>query len=301
MKPFDKILKISEQVSWEIDSLLSIESKLDFSRFYLPFDPEKEWGLSKEAAIDLNHLMSASYLNLFAFVEEFIIVQAVQLVNEQLFSDTKKLRAVLRFAEEEVKHQELFYNYLELFQEQFKINPNFVKNSKEVTDYILSHSVKTVLLLTLHLEIITQDHYLQFKRKDLDCDDMFFNLLKHHWIEESQHAKIDKIVLYEKCENQTPEMLNIVFDHYIDILKEFSKVMYQQAKLNIEDLTVMHDISKENELDLIKKLHFFYVNMFITAGLKHNEMNDVALELFHKDLSSYAANFDEEAIVDYAS
>lgn len=301
MKQFEKILKISEQVSWEIEELVPEKTQLDFSKLYLPFDPKEEWGLEESMAKDLNHLMSASYLNLFAFVEEYIIVQAVQLVNEQLFSNTKKLRAVLRFAEEEVKHQELFYNYLELFQEQFKINPNFVNNSKEVTDYILSHSVKTVLLLTLHLEIITQDHYLQFKRQDTECDELFFNLLKHHWVEESQHAKIDKIVLYEKCEDQPQEMLKLVFDQYIDILKTFTGVMFQQAKLNIEDLSVIHELNNSQEEDLVQKIYHLYVDMFITLGLKHKEMNAVALELFHKDLSSFIGLFDKEESVEHAS
>ena len=45
------------------------------------------------------------------------------------------------------------------------------------------------------IEWMTQAHYLGSVRDDGDIDPLFKSLLKHHWIEESQHAKLDTLIV----------------------------------------------------------------------------------------------------------
>ena len=38
---------------------------------------------------------------------------------------------------------------------------------------------------------MTQLHYLDSVKDDGDLDPLFKSLLRHHWMEEAQHAKLD--------------------------------------------------------------------------------------------------------------
>ena len=52
--------------------------------------------------------MGNGYCHIFAFVEEFIIPTIMEEAMKDAYGDEVKLRSLLRFAEEELKHQQLF-------------------------------------------------------------------------------------------------------------------------------------------------------------------------------------------------
>ena len=54
----------------------------------------------------------------------------------------------------------------------------------------------SVALLILHIEWMTQRHYLESVR-DEGIDRQFNSLLRHHWMEEAQHAKLDTLMVAE--------------------------------------------------------------------------------------------------------
>src|SRR5262252_7505389 len=115
---YDSCVRNSEKVAWTVDDVLPASTRLDFSR---PFLPERLSGahaitsLSPAERIKLNQITGNAYLNLFAFVEEYIVATAVQHAEAELFGDHSAVRALVRFAEEEVKHQQLFWRYRDAF------------------------------------------------------------------------------------------------------------------------------------------------------------------------------------------
>ena len=55
----------------------------------------------------LNQILGNSYCHIFAFVEEYIVPMVMDSARADVYGDETRLRSLLRFAEEETKHQEL--------------------------------------------------------------------------------------------------------------------------------------------------------------------------------------------------
>src|SRR4029079_1721381 len=113
-----------------------------------------------------------------------------------MYGDEDNLRAMLRFAEEEAKHQRMFKLGCALFAKNFPTALGTIGNPEAVAAAILARTPTAVLLISLHLEIMTQQHYVESIR-DGNVDALFQSILKHHWIEESQHAKLDVLELHK--------------------------------------------------------------------------------------------------------
>jgi hypothetical protein len=61
-------------------------------------------------------------------------------------------------------------------------------------------------------------------------------LLKHHWIEEAQHAKLDGLVLKSLAERSSPQDVAIAIQEYFEIGSFLDAGFYQQAGLDLESL-----------------------------------------------------------------
>ena len=238
---WDPVIRSSEKIAWTIESVLGPEARFDLARPLLPdslANVAKISCLNDAERLTLNHIRGHAYLYLFSFVEEYIIATAVRHSSAEVFGDHAALRALLRFAEEEVKHQEMFRRACRLFTGSFGHNCDVLPNPQAVAEVILSHKPMAVLLITLHLEIMTQHHFVEaFRRGGADeIDPLFRNMLRHHWMEEAQHAKIDTLELHKLSADATPEMCEESIDDYIKIGGALDGLLGQQAKNDIATL-----------------------------------------------------------------
>ena len=55
----------------------------------------------------LNQIRGNSYCHIFAFVEEYIVPLVMDRARADVFGDETRLRSLVRFADEELKHQEM--------------------------------------------------------------------------------------------------------------------------------------------------------------------------------------------------
>jgi hypothetical protein len=175
-------------------------------------------------------------LNLFAFVEEYILATMIQHATAALFGDREATRALLRFAEEESKHQLLFRRYREAFEAGFGTPCGVLESAVEVAQVIMNKSPIAVMIMTLHIELMTQQHYTECVRDDAGIDPLFKSLLKHHWMEESQHAIIDSYELDKLLDEAPPEAIDRGFDDYLDICTAFQGLLEAQADMDIDSL-----------------------------------------------------------------
>jgi hypothetical protein len=74
-----------------------------------------------------------------------------------------------------------------------------------------------VALAILHIEWMTQRHYVDSVKDDGDLDPQFKSLLRHHWMEEAQHAKLDTLMVQAMSENCTPEEIDQGIEDYLKI------------------------------------------------------------------------------------
>jgi len=238
---WDPIISSSEKVAWTIESVLGPDARFDLKRPLLPdslANVARISCLTDAERLTLNHIRGHAYLYLFSFVEEYIIATAVRHSSAEVFGNHTALRALLRFAEEEVKHQEMFRRACRLFKQGFGHDCEVLPNPEAVAEVILSHKPMAVLLITLHLEIMTQQHFVESFRKGAadELDPLFRQLLRHHWLEEAQHAKIDILELHKLAVDATPELREQSIDDYLKIVGALDGLLSQQAKNDVATL-----------------------------------------------------------------
>ena len=122
------------------------------------------------------------------------------------------MRSLLRFVEEELKHQELFRRSVGLFGQGCGSECGLIPGREEVAKVVRSKSKLAALTLTTVIEWFTQLQHIEHVRDDSDLDGLFRDLLKLHWMEEAQHAKVDTLLIGEVAEGLTPEERETAID-----------------------------------------------------------------------------------------
>ncbi len=131
---YQDCLDNSKKVSWREDDVLAGKN-FDFSKRFLPnkLTGVDEIGcLNADEKRQLNQIMGNGYCHIFAFVEEFIVPTITEEAMKDAYGDEVKLRSLLRFAEEELKHQELFRRSVGLFGQGFGSECGLIPGREEV-------------------------------------------------------------------------------------------------------------------------------------------------------------------------
>jgi hypothetical protein len=236
---FEDILAASDQVNWRVEDLIGPDKRLDFRRPFLPETLARVEALdflTPQERITLNQIRGHDYLYIFGLVEEFILPFVLDHARPILHGDKSRVRAFLNFAGEEAKHIELFKRFRRNFQESFGSNCEVIGPPEAIAQAILSKHPLAVALVILHIEWMTQRHYLDSVLTDESLDPQFKSLLKHHWMEESQHAKLDSLMvqaIYEAC---TPEERARAIDGYLEIGGMIDAGLMQQVQFDFESL-----------------------------------------------------------------
>lgn len=234
-------VRASEKAQWKLDEVMPEGTDLDFERKFLPdalAPTEPLTFLAEAERRALNQIAANSYLNLFAFVEEYILATMTQHAQAEVFGkDPYALRALSRFVDEELKHQMLFQRYRAAFDRGFGHPCEVLENAVEVAGIIMGHSGLAVLMITLHIEQMTQQHYTECVKDEPTLDPLFKSLLRHHWMEEAQHAKIDALELGKLADVAGAERIEKAFDEYLGILDAFDGLLTAQAKMDVRSLS----------------------------------------------------------------
>jgi hypothetical protein len=230
-------LAASERIGWKVDDLIGGEKKLDLNK---PFMPEslaqvkQLCFLTPEEQLLLNQIRGHEYLSMFGLVEEFILPYVVDHARPQLSGDDYRVRALLQFAGEEAKHIHLFKRFCQEFEEGFGSKCDFIGPAEDISRFVLSHSPLGTGIAILHIEWITLRHYIEGVRDSQELDAQFKSLLKHHWLEESQHTKLDTLMVEEVVGNSTAEEIDQAFAEYAEIGAFLDKGIQQQAEFDVE-------------------------------------------------------------------
>jgi len=154
----------------------------------------------------------------------------------QLSGNDNRTRALLQFAGEEAKHIHLFKRFHTLFEDSFGVPCEVVGPGAAIAAEVLRHDPLSVALLILQIEWMTQSHYLDSVKDDAALDPLFKSLLRHHWIEESQHAKLDTLIVEELAAKCSELQIQAAVDGYFEILGFLDNGFRLQAGLNADAL-----------------------------------------------------------------
>jgi hypothetical protein len=193
---YARCVEVSKRIRWEIDRDVICGREFDFSKKFLPD------GLSKVQEMDflssdekrlVSQIQGRTYANIFGLVERFINAKILEVSRDHWLGDQVALEALIRFSDEELKHQELFRRIESMIGAQMPEGYALAADPNEVAAAVLSKSTWAVLGLTCHIELFTQAHYRQSIEPDSNLSDLYKDVFLYHWREESQHAVLDEL------------------------------------------------------------------------------------------------------------
>jgi len=236
---FKDVLERSERVTWRIEDLIGGDKTLDFGR---PFMPEslarttKLDFLSEKEKRILNQIRGNAYLHVFGVVEEFILPFVLDHARSIANGEDYSVRAFLEFAGEEAKHIHLFRRFADVFDKGFGTTCEIIGPSEAIGKHILSHQPLSVALVILQIEWMTQRHYVDSVHDDGRLDPCFKNMLKHHWMEEMQHAQLDTLMVEDMALRMSPREINTAIDGYWAIGRFLDEGLKQQTAFDLAAL-----------------------------------------------------------------
>ena len=268
-------LETSQKVNWKLDDVIRGRS-LDFSKRFLP---EALAGVESITCLDaaekltLNQIRGFTYLYLFGLIEEYILPSVIEHAGTTVHGDDDEVRALLHFAEEEAKHIQLFKWFVAEFRRGFGVDCGAIGPAKEIAAAILNHSRLGVFLTTLHIEWLTQKHYVESVKDNAaeDLDPLFVSLLKHHWLEEAQHAKLDTLIVDKLASALEPHRIETGVDDYMDIGKLLDGGLAAQVELDLASLeqAIGRTLSADDRDEIRREQRKAYRTAFLVAGMKH--------------------------------
>jgi hypothetical protein len=270
---YEDILHNSKKVAWKEDDVLNGRS-FDLTRRFLPnrlSGVDEIDCLNNDEKLKLNQIMGNAYCHLFAFVEEFIVPTVTEEVLDKPYGDEVRQRSLVRFSEEELKHQEMFRRSISMFNEQFGMAPQLIPGREGVAAVVRSKSKLAVLLLIDIIEWFVQVHYTEHVMDKTDLDGLFRDLLKYHWLDEAQHAKMDTLLITETVVGMTSAEREAAIDEVLELGGAVDGLLQQQIAMNVDALqSATGRVFTEAERDEIvgKTLHAWRWT-FLVSGLEH--------------------------------
>ena len=234
--------------------------------------------LSGPEKIVLTHVEMGSYAHLFGFVEEFIAPKVVSLAQDFQLVNREAFDALTNFAAEEVKHMNLFRQIRGRVDEAIGFQLALLPNAEGVARAVLSKHTGAVLLLTAAIEWLTQKHYLTCFKDDEGLDSFTRSIFKAHWLEESQHARMDHLETLRAFEGMSASEKDRAVDDLIDLVAAVDGLLQQQSAYDVENFgrSLGRALGKTAEREVYASVLRAKRYAFIESGVTHPNF----LELF---------------------
>lgn len=229
---YAKCIEASKRVRWDIEEDVIRGRRFDPGKKFLPD------GLSMVNDLPflsggekrlLSQVQGRTYANMFGLVERFICAKTMEVSKDHFLGDQVALEALVRFSDEELKHQELFRRLEVLAGEQLPEGYVFFPEPNEVAAAVLSKSTWAVLALTLHIELFTQAHYRESINPDTELSDLWKDVFLFHWKEESQHAIMDELEWLREDAKLTEAERDQAVTDLIDLVGAVDGILQTQA------------------------------------------------------------------------
>ena len=284
------IVAASEKVAWTVDGVFR-SRRFDAT---LPIVPLSWLPAEALAILDgcetlvLNHCRAFSYVHLLGNFEEFLPAHLTEVLEPDWHAERAHVRALLRFSDEEVKHQELFLRAEHVLEEScgHSFGRYFDADKARLTAFtrgILDHPPLARFLIVLALEWGTQRHYVESIRDRTAAHDdaLYADILKAHWVEEAQHTKTDMREIARLAHAMNAAELRAVFEHVGAIAQLVDVAFAGQAAEEIATVERVtgRTFSATERAEVRDVLHRSLAGIMAGVGLSHPRFVEVALAL----------------------
>ena len=271
---YEAALAAAEKINWHVDDVIGGDKRLDFSKRFMPealARVEPLTFLSDDERRTLNQIRANGYLCLFGILEEFILPFVLDHARTRLGGEGARTRALLQFASEEAKHIDLFKRFRDEFECGFGSPCPVIGPADAIGRAILAHDPLAVALIILQGEWMTQRHYVESVKDDGELDPQFKSLLRHHWMEEAQHAKLDTLMVEALVKRYTMRQLLSAVDEYFEIIRFLDGGLMQQVELDVAsfELATGRQLTDSERESLVEVQRQATRWTFLGSGMTH--------------------------------
>src|SRR5215510_12132910 len=234
---YAKTIEVSKRIRWDIDRDVIRGRNFEFGKKFLPD------GLSKAAELDflgakekrlVSQIQGRTYANIFGLVERYIGAKVLEISRDYWLGDQTALEALVRFTDEELKHQELFRRVEAMVAAGMPAGYTFLPQPNDVANAVLAKSTWAVLALTCHIELFTQAHYRQSIDPDAALSELWKDVFLFHWKEESQHAILDELEWHREDAKLAPQERDQAINDFIELVAAVDSILQVQAKADAD-------------------------------------------------------------------
>ena len=229
---YARCIAASKRIRWDIDKDVIRNRRFDFSKKFLPDGLSRVNEFTSLSAAEkrlMSQIQGRSYANMFGLAERFIAAKVMEVSRTHVLGDQTALEALVRFTDEELKHQELFRRIEQMTAAGMPSGYAFVSTPNAVAEIVLAKSTWAVLGLTLQIELFTQQHYRESIEPDADLSELYKDVFFYHWREESQHAILDELEWVREDASLTAKERNQGVSDLIDLVGAVDGILQAQA------------------------------------------------------------------------
>ena len=285
---YAKCIEVSKRVRWDIDNDVIRGREFDFSQKFLPD------GISKVDQIVfldndekrlLSQIQGRTYANMFGFVERFITAKVLETTRDHWLGDQTALEALIRFSDEELKHQELFRRIEKMMANGMPAGYKFLPDPNTVAAAVLKNSTWAVLALILEIELFTQEHYKQSIEPEENLSELYKDIFLFHWKEETTHAMMDELEWPREDSKLTAEERDRAIDELIAIVVDVDGILQNQSAADVDYFLKLCNRSfTDDEVQRIKDgVLKAYRWQYIFSGVEHPRFEKLYKELTTED------------------
>ncbi|HLT35433.1 MAG TPA: hypothetical protein VK034_04085 [Enhygromyxa sp.] len=277
---YARCIENSKRIRWDIDRDVLRGRSFELDKKFLPDRLSKADTLEfldpSERRL-LSQVQGRTYANIFGLVERFIAAKVLEISREHWLGDQVALEALVRFTDEELKHQELFRRIDEMLGEIMPPGYSFDPDPNQVAAAVLDKSTWAVLALTCDIELFTQAHY----RSSIDPDDQLSEVWKDvflfHWKEESQHAILDELEWRRLDARLSPAERDQGVDDLIELVAAVDGILQHQARADADYFLqiVGRELAAEHEGHLRATLLAAYRYQYIGSGVQDPRFQEI--------------------------
>lgn len=229
-------IEVSKRVRWDIDRDVIRGRGFDFTKKFLPDGLSLVGQIPFLNPVDrcfLSQIQGRTYANIFGLVERFIGAKVLEVSRAHWLGDQAALEALVRFTDEELKHQELFRRIEALAAAGMPPGYLFQHEPNAVAQAVLGASTWAVLGLTCDIELFTQQHYRQSIDADPELSELWKDVFLYHWKEESQHAILDELEWVREDQRLTPAQRDAGVDDLIALVGAVDGILQMQSAADV--------------------------------------------------------------------
>lgn len=271
---YARCIKASRRVRWDIDADVFRGRVFDFRRKFLPDGLTKVNDLAfltPDEKRTMSHVQGRTYACLFGLLERYISTKTLELACRHGLGDQVALEGLVRFGDEELKHQELFRRIEAAIGGKMPGGYALIADANEIARVVLSKSTWAVLALTCHIELFTQVHYRESIERDEELSDLYRDVFRFHWLEECQHAVMDEIEWSREDRALTPADRDRAVNDLIALVFMLDEILRAQSSADAAYFMRLCErgFSAEEQQSIRETVLRAYRWQYISSGVQH--------------------------------